>query len=29
MAFAFSPQEIGCIDPTFVEPPVIFVVPHV
>ena len=28
-AFAFSPEEIGCIDPTVVEPMVIFTVPHV
>ena len=28
-AFAFSPGEIGCIDPTIVEPMVIFTVPHV
>ena len=28
-AFAFSPEEIGCVDPTIVEPMVIFTVPHV
>ena len=28
-AFAFSSEEIGCVDPTFVEPMVIFTVPHV
>jgi hypothetical protein len=28
-AFAFSPKEIGCVDPTIVEPMVIFTVPHV
>ena len=28
-AFAFSPEEIGCVDPTVVEPMVIFIVPHV
>jgi hypothetical protein len=28
-AFAFSPKEIGCVDPTIVEPMVIFIVPHV
>ena len=28
-AFAFSPGEIGCVDPTIVEPMVIFTVPHV
>jgi hypothetical protein len=28
-AFAFSPKEIGCMDPTIVEPMVIFTVPHV
>jgi hypothetical protein len=28
-AFAFSPREIGCVDPTVVEPMVIFMVPHV
>ena len=28
-AFAFSPQEIGCVDPTLVEPMVIFTIPHV
>ena len=28
-AFAFSPEEIGCVDPTVVEPMVIFTVPHV
>ena len=28
-AFAFSPGEIGCVDPTIVEPMVIFMVPHV
>ena len=28
-AFAFSPEEIGCVDPTVVEPMVIFMVPHV
>jgi hypothetical protein len=28
-AFAFSPKEIGCVDPTVVEPMVIFMVPHV
>jgi hypothetical protein len=28
-AFAFSPKEIGCVDPTVVEPMVIFTVPHI
>ena len=28
-AFTFSPEEIVCIDPTIVEPMVIFTVPHV
>jgi hypothetical protein len=28
-AFAFSPGEIGCVDPIIVEPMVIFTVPHV
>ena len=28
-AFAFSLEEIGCVDPTIVEPMVIFTVPHV
>jgi hypothetical protein len=28
-AFAFSPTEIGCVDPTIVEPMMIFTVPHV
>jgi hypothetical protein len=28
-AFAFSPGEIGCVDPTVIEPMVIFMVPHV
>ena len=28
-ALAFSPAEIGCVDPTIVEPMVIFTVPHV
>ena len=28
-AFTFSLKEIGCIDPTIVEPMVIFTVPHV
>ena len=28
-AFTFSPEEIGCVDPTVVEPMVIFTVPHV
>ena len=28
-AFAFSPQEIGCVDPRTIEPMVIFTVPHV
>ena len=28
-AFAFSPQEIGCVDPRAIEPMVIFTVPHV
>jgi hypothetical protein len=28
-AFAFSPKEIGCMDPMVVEPMVIFTVPHV
>ena len=28
-AFAFSPEEIGCVDPMIVEPMVIFTVPHV
>ena len=27
--FAFTPEEIGCADPTIVEPMVIFTVPHV
>ena len=27
--FAFLPDEIGCIDPTIMEPMVIFTVPHV
>ena len=28
-AFAFSPGEIGCVDPTIVEPMVIFTIPQV
>ena len=28
-AFAFTPEEIRCVDPTIVEPMVIFTVPHV
>ena len=28
-SFAFSPGEIACVDPTIVEPMVIFTVPHV
>ena len=28
-SFAFSPGDIGCVDPTIVEPMVIFTVPHV
>ena len=28
-AFAFYPQEIGCVDPRTIEPMVIFTVPHV
>ena len=28
-AFTFFPQEIGCVDPSMVEPMVIFTVPHV
>ena len=28
-AFTFSPEEIGCVDPTIVEPMVIFTIPHV
>ena len=28
-AFAFSPEEIGCVEPTVVEPMVILTVPHV
>mgnify|MGYP000099512086 CR=1 FL=1 len=28
-AFTFSPGEIGCVDPTIVEPMVIFTVSHV
>ena len=28
-AFAFAPEEIGCVDPAIVEPMVIFTVPHV
>ena len=28
-AFAFSPKEIGCVDPIVVESMVIFTVPHV
>ena len=28
-AFAFSPGEIGCVNPKIVEPMVIFTVPHV
>ena len=28
-AFTFSPGEIGCVNPTIVEPMVIFTVPHV
>ena len=28
-AFAFSPEEIGCVDPAIVEPMVIFTVTHV
>ena len=28
-AFTFSPEEIRCVDPTVVEPMVIFTVPHV
>ena len=27
-AFAFSPSEIGCVDPQLVEPMIIFIVPH-
>ena len=27
-AFAFSPSEIGCVDPQLVEPMIIFTVPH-
>ena len=29
IAFAFSPEEIGCVDPKIVHPMVIFTVPHV
>ena len=28
-AFVFSPQEIGCVHPTLVEPMVIFTITHV
>ena len=28
-AFAFSPEEIECVDPTVVEPMVIFTIPYV
>ena len=28
-AFAFTPEEIGCADPTIVELMVIFTVPHI
>ena len=28
-AFGFSPEEIGCVDPTVVEPMVIFTALHV
>ena len=28
-AFAFSPKEIGCVDPKIVEPMVIFIVNYV
>ena len=28
-AFTFSPEEIGCVDPTIVQPMVIITVPHV
>mgnify|MGYP000241053363 CR=1 FL=1 len=28
-AFAFSPHEIGCVDPSIIEPMVIFTIPHV
>ncbi|KAL3699861.1 hypothetical protein R1sor_017883 [Riccia sorocarpa] len=28
-AFAFSPEEIGCVDPKVIAPMVIFIVPHV
>jgi hypothetical protein len=28
-AFAFSPSEIGCVDPGLVEPRIIFTIPHV
>ena len=28
-AFAFSPNEIGCADPSIVEPMIIFTIPHV
>jgi hypothetical protein len=27
--FAFSPEEIGCVDPRTIEPMVIFMVPHI
>ena len=27
-AFAFSPEEIGCVDLTIIEPIVIFTIPH-
>jgi hypothetical protein len=28
-AFTFSPEEIGCVHPTVVQPMVIFMIPHV
>ena len=28
-AFAFQPEEIGCVDPEIVEPMVIFTIPHI
>ncbi len=28
-AFAFAPNEIGCVDPNIVEPMIIFTVPHI
>ena len=28
-AFAFESSEIGCVDPTIVEPMIIFTVPHI